>query len=560
MNVVLADRTKAETKKQSRNGLGKSSLIEVIHFCLGADYAKGPLSPDELKGWTFSLDLTLAGKPVSVSRNTSSNRTVTIDGTTSGWPIEPEVNKRTGERELSVRNWTPVLGALMFGLPVQETQKYRPQFRGLVPYFARRGKDAYSTPFEHHRKQKQADIQVFNSFLLGLESEDAAEFQRLKDRKTQLQQLKKMGSDGTLGKFIGSLGELEALKVRLETQVEREAEQLASFRVHPQYDDIANRANTLTSEIHAIANDNVVNKRLLELYRKSVQDEQAPPTANVSKLYEQAGVDLPGLVRQRLSDVERFHDTLLANRRSFLGSEMRRLSNDIAKRALPIEARSTERASLMAILQTHGALDEYTRLQQLHLQTSSRLEDVEQRIGILQQLAEGLSALKIDQELLLQRARRDLAERSTVRDKAIQFFNSNSEALYQAPGNLVINVEENGFRFGVEIERSGSQGTNNMKVFCYDLMLAQLWATKSPTPGFLIHDSTIFDGVDERQVALALELAERKSRESGFQYLCTLNSDTLPLDDFSSGFNIHDFVRLTLSDTDDSARLFGIRF
>ena len=34
-NVVLADRTKESTKRDSRNGLGKTTLVEIIHFCLG---------------------------------------------------------------------------------------------------------------------------------------------------------------------------------------------------------------------------------------------------------------------------------------------------------------------------------------------------------------------------------------------------------------------------------------------------------------------------------------------------------------------------------------------
>jgi len=36
-NIILAERTKESTKKDSRNGLGKSTLIEIIHFCLGAN-------------------------------------------------------------------------------------------------------------------------------------------------------------------------------------------------------------------------------------------------------------------------------------------------------------------------------------------------------------------------------------------------------------------------------------------------------------------------------------------------------------------------------------------
>ena len=39
-NVVLADRTKESTMLDSRNGLGKTTLMEVIHFCLGAQTSK----------------------------------------------------------------------------------------------------------------------------------------------------------------------------------------------------------------------------------------------------------------------------------------------------------------------------------------------------------------------------------------------------------------------------------------------------------------------------------------------------------------------------------------
>ena len=60
-NVVLADRTKESTKKDSRNGLGKSTLIEIIHFCLGARALRGKgLLVDPLKDWAFSIVLQLS--------------------------------------------------------------------------------------------------------------------------------------------------------------------------------------------------------------------------------------------------------------------------------------------------------------------------------------------------------------------------------------------------------------------------------------------------------------------------------------------------------------------
>lgn len=154
----------------------------------------------------------------------------------------------------------------------------------------------------------------------------------------------------------------------------------------------------------------------------------------------------------------------------------------------------------------------------------------------------------------------ELDESREVRERAINIFNSKSEQLHDAPGNLVVDISGAGFQFDVEILRSGSQGINNMKIFCYDHMLAQLWANQDPSPGLLIHDSTIFDGVDERQVALALELAERESEHWGFQYVCALNSDTLPSDDFSPGFDLNQFVRLRLTDETEEGGLLGIRY
>jgi len=74
-NIILAERTKEATIKDSRNGLGKSTLVEIIHFCLGA--SKGEtLSNSQLDNWTFILNLDLYGKTYSISRNTSDHNKI----------------------------------------------------------------------------------------------------------------------------------------------------------------------------------------------------------------------------------------------------------------------------------------------------------------------------------------------------------------------------------------------------------------------------------------------------------------------------------------------------
>ncbi|MDO8656453.1 MAG: DUF2326 domain-containing protein, partial [Nanoarchaeota archaeon] len=173
---------------------------------------------------------------------------------------------------------------------------------------------------------------------------------------------------------------------------------------------------------------------------------------------------------------------------------------------------------------------------------------------------QGKSATIVEQELIYQQANIDLGERKKQKESAVLLFNSNSQALYEAPGTLSIDFEKAGFKFNVNIERSGSHGIGNMKIFCYDLMLAQIWAQKEKTPNFLIHDSILFADVDERQKAHALELAARESENQGFQYICSINSDTIPRKDFSKEFIFDKYIRVTFSDATDDGGLLGMRF
>jgi uncharacterized protein YydD (DUF2326 family) len=562
-NVILADRTEDSGSKDSRNGLGKSTLIEIIHFCLGSTLprAKG-LGSKNIRGWAFSLELTLANQVVTVTRNTDEQSKVVINGDTTNWPIQPK--EKEGQRVLALKDWKTVLGSLMLGLSSDnEDKKYQPTFRSLISYFIRRGRDAFSTPFEHYRKQLEWDKQVNNAFLLGLAWEDARDLQLVKDKQKLLEDFNKLKKDTETGvaiRIFGSLGELEALKVQLESQLRERKETLSNFRVAPQYNELEKNANRLTAEIHEATNKNITDQKLLEFYNSSFEAENEPSPDDVTRIYENAGVELPQLVKRRLEEVEIFHRRLIENRREFLGSEIQRLRNAISSREHFVHEKIQERASLLDVLQTHGALEEYTKLQELYLNSVSDLNEINKRIEELKNFEEGKSALKIEKERLLQRARRDYEERSEQKERAIYLFNTNSRFLYHAPGILVIEVGENGFRFRVDIRRDGSEGIDNMKIFCYDLMLAQLWSEREPSPHVLIHDSTIFDGVDERQVALALELADRESRRCGFQYICTLNSDMVPRSEFASDFNFDSFVRLRLTDESDEGGLLGVRF
>ncbi len=561
-NVVLAERTKELTKKDSRNGLGKSTLIDIISFCLGGKPEKSGIGCDALIDWSFTLDMNLRGVPLSVTRAMKDPGKVVIEGDTTGWPIPPGKDKKSGRPSLKIADWIGVLGTMMFGLPVGGFDAdYAPTFRSLISYFIRRGKDSYSIPFEHFRKQKEWDKQVNNAFLLDLAWEDASEWQKLRDKKASLEELKKAQKAGLISEFMnGSLGELEALKVRFETVVRHGETSLVTFKVLEQYHELEESADRLSNEINSTANKIVAERQLLGNYQASLGDIPEPDVEDVVSVYEEAGVFFPTASRRQLEDVKEFHRKLIENRRRFLSSEITRLRQSIERAEASQRRLDNERASVMQVLQSHGALDQFLQLQRVHAENVAQLRAVEAQIDTMRKIEEGKSNLRIEEELLRKKTRNDLDDRMPQRGQAIKLFNDNSEALYESPGNLVIDVASAGFKFDIEIVRSRSGGFGNMKILCYDLMLAELWARRSPSPRLLIHDSTLFADVDERQIANGLVLAEKKSRECGFQYICTFNSDAIPKKDLPEEFVLNDYVRLTLTDKDPSGSLLGIRF
>ncbi len=563
-NVILAERVGEATDKDSRNGLGKTTLIEIIHFCLGASTKKNEgLRVKELENWTFILDMSLKGKDYSIYRNTLDFSKVKIEGDVSGWPIKPVYDEGEKKYILPVKDWNIVLGNLVFGLPVDSTEnKYSPTFRSLISYFMRRGVGAFQSPFKHYSQQKEWDIQTNNAFLLGLNWEYASEFQELKDNERTLNELKKAAGQGLLMGYVGTRGELEAERVTVADEIQRLEKQLKSFKVHPQYFKIQEEVNALTKEIHDITNHNTMNRQILDKYRESLVEEKDVSIDKVTQVYGEAGLVFPGGLLRKLEEVSDFHKQLIKNRKEYLNSEILRLSREIEEQKLEVEALSNKRAELMGILETHGALEEYSKLQERAGGFRQRLEEVKNRLENLKRFEEGKRNLKIAKEELYQKARRDFQERFSGVEKAIKYFNRFSEGLYSEPGILSIDVLDKGYGFDVEIKRARSQGIGYMKVFCYDLTLAGLLLESGYTWNSLIHDSTIFDGVDERQIARALELAAGEAEAQGIQYICALNSDNVPYNDFSGTFKteFEKHVIITFTDATDDGGLLGIRF
>jgi uncharacterized protein YydD (DUF2326 family) len=213
----------------------------------------------------------------------------------------------------------------------------------------------------------------------------------------------------------------------------------------------------------------------------------------------------------------------------------------------------------MGILRSHGALDQFSSLQADFGRKTADLELLRKRFAAAEKIEEGLARLKIRRQELLLRLKQDYSEQSATLNRAIVTFEDLSVQLYQKPAKFTPTETSNGPFFKVEVEGERSPGIGNMQIFCFDLMLTQLVGARGIGPGFLVHDSHLFDPVDGRQVGTALRLGATLAKEKGFQYVVTLNSDKQI--EAPSDFKLEEYAMpVKLTDATATGGLFGIRF
>jgi uncharacterized protein YydD (DUF2326 family) len=193
LNLILADKSPDATERQTRNGAGKSSLTELIHFLTGASLDKASLFKTRaLNEYSFGIDFDLGQAITQVERTGDTSSKVTIRrANTENWPIELPKDRLSNPLVLPNTQWRVVLGKRMFGLTEDDegiqTTKFGPTFRSLFSYFVRRQSvGGFTSPIRQSAQQQLWDQQVAISYLLGLDWTVPQQWQHVRAREKSL--------------------------------------------------------------------------------------------------------------------------------------------------------------------------------------------------------------------------------------------------------------------------------------------------------------------------------------------------------------------------------------
>jgi uncharacterized protein YydD (DUF2326 family) len=553
LNVLIAQKESGASDKQTRNRAGKTSLIEIIHLLTGADVSKdSPFRSDSLIDETFGMEFDLGGEKTVVERSGKPKSKIHVEG----------ARFLNGKTSLSNSEWVESLGEKVFGLnTLPESQGRAPSFRSLLAYFIRRQlSGAFTTPEKQATMQQAGDYQVALLFLLGLDWKIASDWQKVRDREKTLTELKKAAGSGAFGSIIGKAADLRTKLTVAEARLSELKSQIAAFRVLPQYRELEEEADQVTRQIGEISNANVIDTAVVRDLESAMQTEAPPSLVELESIYAEAGIALPGTAVKRYDEVRAFHNSVIRNRRDYLSGELETAKQRIASREQAKRPLDERRAEVMGLLQSHGALDQFSKLQVEAGRIEAEVESLRQRFESAEQLEGTKNELEIERNRLTLRLRRDFSEQKGCLSEAILAFEETSKRLYESAGSMTVEETANGPVFQFHMQGSRSKGIKSMQIFCFDLMLMRLCTKRGLGPGFLVHDSHLFDGVDGRQLISALKVGAETAKDLGFQYIVTMNEDDA-LKEKIGGFDVQQHVLpVVLTDAKEDGGLFGLRF
>jgi uncharacterized protein YydD (DUF2326 family) len=553
LNVLLAQKEKGASNKQTRNRAGKTSLIELIHFLTGSKAKPSSLFRLEaLSSETFGMEFELGGKRITVERRGKDFSKLIVTG----------IDVPGKKNRISNPDWIEILGNQIFGLDeVPGVDGRVPKFRSLFAYFARRQlSGAFSSPEKQAEKQQLGDSQLALMFLLGLDWQITSDWQKVRDREKILKELKKAAGAGAFGSIIGKTADLRTQLTVAEARLQELEKQIDSFKVLPKYRELETEADQITLAINTLANDNTIDMAVIRDLEGALKIEAPPSLNDLETVFAEAGIALPGLTLKRYDEVRDFHESIVSNRRDYLSEELSAAKQRIETREKQKSKLDQRRAEVMGFLKSHGALDQYSRLQGEANKMKAEVESLQRRFDSAEQLEGTKTELEIERNRLVLRLRRDFVEQKKLLAEAILAFEEISKRLYESAGSMTVDKTMNGPVFQFPMQGSRSKGITNMQIFCFDLMLMQLCAKRGIGPGFLAHDSHLFDGVDGRQLIRSLKVGAETAEKFGFQYIVTMNEDDA-YKETEAGFDLRKYVLpVVLTDATEDGGLFGFRF
>ena len=544
-------------------------MIEIMHFLMGSEADKNSLfKKTEIIGHSFTGVFRLKDEDVSVTRSASDERKVLIDREVAiriGVPVQ---RSDAGINYVTLDDWKHFLGNAWFNMPMDREGSdfegtFAPSFRSSINYLVRRRRaGGYSDIRKTSTHQQPWDWQVNLSYLLGLDWHVPQAIQDLRARMNGLSTLRKAIKAGELGTIFGTAAEIRPELVRTDERILQLKSRIGNFRVLESYRELAAEVAQLKNKMSEMTGQLALINETIAFLENAIKDEKSPAYAAVKSLYRAAGVELPDVALRRFDEVRSFQESVVSNRRRYLEEEIAEACNSRRSFETELADADQRKAELLATLDGKGAFEDLMAMHEEFAAATNRAEILRTKLQNANILENKTAQTKRDSADLEIRLQQDHARNeNAIKYATVKVDHAIAELYDDRTGNLVIAATKNGPQIDIAIQGDGNLGgIDMMKIFCFDSMLFEAVSDRLGGPGFFVHDSHLFDGVDARQVRGAILFGARTAGAHGGQYVIAMNSDELEASGAAGEpVVIQGILPVRLTD-DEHGGLFGFRF
>mgnify|MGYP003586317487 CR=1 FL=1 len=547
MSLIVAKK-RTDSEKNTYNSVGKSLIVALIHFCLAAK--KNPAFEENLKDWIFYLDFEVNGNKFTSSRSTDKQEIIYVN-----------------DKPMTLKEFRDFFAKEVFYI---NSQIQNLSFRSLISRFIRPSRGSYASYNNYIPKEKEYSQLLNTSYLMGLDISYVIKKNDLMNQIDWVRDLKsKIQKDTTIKSFFSVEKDSETdIKIAdLEKKISKLQHDIDSFAIAKAYFDVKREADEISRNLHYYKNQYTKIQTAISNIIKSLQVQPDISKKQLEDFYQEANTQLCEMVKKRLDELESFNKKLLTNRIVSLNEEKNKFKQQLLDIDSKINKLSFEEDKRLQYLQSHGALDDYTKMANL-------LSDYKMELSKLQQFKRLIREYQTKQD----ETKKDFAEQNILTFKYLDsirpitqnhlstFQTLSDQFYYNKVAGITINNNDgnNKLRFNInaKIEDDTGDGINEVKIFCFDWTI--LKGQYNHCVKFIFHDSRIVSENDPRQVVTMLRVANKECIENNFQYILTINQSTLTAiqaemseEEFDKLINKNEV--LELNDISDSNKLLGIK-
>lgn len=550
LNFIIGERTNPEVynSKDSYNGVGKSLIIELIHFCLGSNKIK--IFTEKIRDEIFVLTIKVNSNDISLKRICNDNQDLYIND---------ELYKQ--------KEFTDYLTKLIF--PEVENVSGL-SFRSLISRFIRRYKENYTKYYNFIKKEQEYNRLLANSYLLGLNTQIVEQKKELKESFTSMTNAKKsIKNDKMLKDYFTGKKDVKFHLTELKDKKEKLKNKLSNFKVAENYNNLQEQANEFSQQRNLLNNNKYLLTNKIKKIEKSLNKEIQLSLDDVKSVFQELNLIIPEKIKVSLEDVNDFHESMIINREKTLRKQKEKLSSELNEINQKIEESSLKLNELLKYLGKHGALEEYNSLTNQLSDIENSIKKIEDYNELVKKYEIELSENKKQKEDNKISVKEYLESTENHLDELMNIFRRYSKQFYEnKTSGLSIrgNYKDNKISWDIhaDIEGDSSDGINEVLIFCFDLTM---FTANESIVNFIFHDSRLFSNMDPRQKYTLLKIVDDYVKENNIQYISSWNEDMIKsMKDIISDENYHfvtEIIRnntiLTLKDDHESNKLLGMQ-